>query len=44
MSVIVGVLILQQLHGLTDTETIEAVAFHLSGHYALDIRREADAR
>ncbi len=43
LSVIVGVLILQQLHDLTDTETIEAVAFHISWHYALDIRREADA-
>jgi hypothetical protein len=43
LSVIVGVLILQQLHDLTDAETIEAVAFPLNWHDALDIRREADA-
>jgi hypothetical protein len=30
-----GVLILQQLHDLTDAETVEAVAFNLAWHYAL---------
>ena len=32
-----GILILQQLHDYTDTETVEAVAFNLAWHYALDI-------
>ena len=32
-----GVLILQQLHAYTDTETVEAVAFNLAWHSALDI-------
>lgn len=32
-----GVLILQQLHDLTDAETVEAVAFNLTCHYALAI-------
>jgi hypothetical protein len=35
--VMLGVLILQQLHAYTDTETVEAVAFNLAWHYALDI-------
>jgi hypothetical protein len=34
---VLGVLILQQLHDLTDAETIEAVSFNLSWHYALGI-------
>jgi hypothetical protein len=35
--VMLGILILQQLHDYTDTETVEAVAFHLAWQYALDI-------
>jgi hypothetical protein len=35
--VMLGVLILQQLHAYTDTETVEAVVFNLAWHYALDI-------
>jgi len=34
---VLGVLILQQLHDLTDAETVEAVSFNLSWHYALGI-------
>ena len=32
---VLAVLILQQLHDLTDAETVEAVSFNLSWHYAL---------
>ena len=35
--VMLGALILQQLHDYTDAETVEAVAFNLAWHYALDI-------
>ena len=35
--VMLGVLILQQLHDFTDAATIEAVAFNLAWHYALDL-------
>lgn len=38
-----GALILQQLHDLTDRQTVEAIALNLTWHYALDIRRERDA-
>lgn len=38
-----GALILQQLHDLTDRQTVEALAFNITWHYALDIRRETDA-
>lgn len=40
---VLGALILQQLHDLTDAATVEAVAFHIDWHYALDIRCDADA-
>jgi Transposase DDE domain/Transposase domain (DUF772) len=40
---VVGALILQQLHDLTDCATVEAVAFNITWHYALDIRAESDA-
>ena len=43
LHVAVGVLILQQLHDLTDAGAVEAVAFNLARHYALDIRSESDA-
>ncbi len=39
----IGMLILQQLHDLTDAATVEALAFNMAWHYALDIRHEADA-
>ena len=41
--VVLGALILQQLHNLTDAAAVEAVALHVGWHYALDIRRESDA-
>ena len=34
---------MQQLHDLTDAQTVEAVAFNITWHYALDIRHETDA-
>jgi len=40
---IAGVLVLQQLHDLSDAATVEALAFHLAWHYALDIRNPSDA-
>ena len=40
---VLGSLILQQLHDLTDTETVEAIALHRGWQYALDIRCESDA-
>ncbi len=38
-----GVLLLQQLHDLTDAHTVEALAFNMAWHYALDVRSEADS-
>ena len=43
MFMVLGALILQQLHDLTDKQTVEAVAFNISWHYALDIRNADDA-
>ena len=43
LHVAAGVLILQQLHDLTDAATVEALAFNLAWHYALDVQDEADA-
>ena len=43
LSVAVGALILQQLHDLTDEQTVEAIALNIAWHYALDIRHESDA-
>lgn len=37
-----GVMILQQLHDLTDEETVHAYAFSIEWHYALDITDESD--
>lgn len=34
---VLAVLVLQQLHDLTDAETIEALSFNLCWHYALDV-------
>jgi hypothetical protein len=38
-----GVMILQQMHDLTDEETIHQYAFNLEWHYALDITDDSDA-
>ena len=38
----VGVMILQQMHDLTDEETVHAYAFSIEWHYALDITDESD--
>ena len=37
-----GVMILQQMHDLTDEETIHQYAFNIEWHYALDITDDAD--
>jgi len=38
-----GVMILQQMHDLTDGETIHQYAFNIEWHYALDITDDSDA-
>ena len=43
LHVVIGVLLLQQLHDLSDVETVEALAFNMAWHYALDVRSEADS-
>ena len=43
IAVVPGALILLQLHDLTDSQTLEAVALSIQGQYARDIRHEADA-
>ena len=35
-------MILQQLHDLTDAAAVEAIAFNIAWHYALDIQSESD--
>jgi hypothetical protein len=40
---VLGVLVLQQMHDLTDLETINQLAFNQQWHYALDIPSESDA-
>ncbi len=37
-----GALLLQQIHDLTDEETVSQLAFNLQWHYALDIVEESD--
>jgi len=37
-----GVMILQQMHDLTDEETVHQYAFNIEWHYALDITDESD--
>ena len=37
-----GVLVLQQIHDLSDEETVSQLAFNLQWHYALDIVEESD--
>lgn len=39
---VLGVLILQQAHDLTDDETVNQVAFNIQWHYALNITEETD--
>lgn len=43
LHVVVGVMLLQQLHDLTDAAAVEALAFNMAWHYALDVRSEADS-
>lgn len=38
--IILGVLLLQQLHDLSDAATVEALAFNMTWHHALDVRFE----
>ena len=38
LHVVIGVLLLQQLHDLSDAATVEALAFNTAWHYALDKR------
>jgi hypothetical protein len=40
---VLGVLVLQQMHDLTDLETVSQLAFNAQWHYALDIPSESDA-
>lgn len=39
---VMGVLILQQTHNLTDAQTVEQLAFNIQWHYALNIAEESD--
>ncbi|MDA1100654.1 MAG: transposase [Proteobacteria bacterium] len=43
LHIVIGVLLLQQLHDLSDAATVEALAFNMAWHYALDVRSEADS-
>jgi hypothetical protein len=43
LNTVLGVLILQQTHDLTDEETIYQSAFNVQWHYALNIPEESDA-
>ncbi len=38
-----GVVLLQQMHDLTDTETVEQLAYNLQWHYSLNITDDSDA-
>jgi hypothetical protein len=42
LHIVVGVLLLQQLQDLSDAATVEALAFNMVWHHALDVRVEAD--
>lgn len=42
LHVAMGALVLQELHDLTDPQTVEALAFSEAWHYALDARGESD--
>jgi hypothetical protein len=39
---VLGALILQQMHDLSDEETVSQLAFNLQWHYALDITEDSD--
>ena len=39
---VTGAVLLQQLHDLTDEQTVGELAFNLQWHYALDITEESD--
>jgi len=43
LQTVLGVLVLQQMHDLTDLETVNQLAFNQQWHYALDIPSESDA-
>ncbi len=38
-----GVLLLQQAHDLTDEETVSQLEFNIQWHYALNLTEESDA-
>jgi hypothetical protein len=38
-----GVLLLQQMHDLTDSETVEQFSFNIQWHYSLNITNDSDA-
>jgi hypothetical protein len=40
---VLGSLVLQQTHDLTDEETVDQLAFNIQWHYALNITEESDA-
>lgn len=42
LHVVLGALLLQQLHDLIDAQTVEAIAFNIAWQYALDVCSEAD--
>lgn len=42
LHIVIGVLILQQLHDLSDAASVEALAFYITCHNALDVRSEAN--
>ena len=42
LPVALGAIILQQMFNLTDQETVDALAFDITWHYALDVRSDAD--
>lgn len=42
LGTVLGTLLLQQYHDLTDEETVEQLAFNIQWHYALDIPEESD--
>ena len=40
---VIGVLILQQAHDLTDAQTVQQLSFNIQWHYALNITEESDS-
>jgi hypothetical protein len=42
LAVVLGAIILQQMFNLTDSETVEAIGFNITWHYALDVRSDSD--